>query len=67
MIIERGRDILHNCNKKRRLDAPGLIARVRRGPAFYYIRARLLSPFNLGRLPMNLLLQTLHLVFEAQL
>jgi hypothetical protein len=23
MIIERGRDILHNCNKKRRLEAPG--------------------------------------------
>jgi len=36
-------------------------------PCVFTAFGRDYHPFNLGRLPMNLLLQTLHLVFEAQL
>ncbi len=72
MIIERGRDILHNCNKKRRLDAPAMVAGIQRDLMFSCIRARSLGPMslgsaNLGRLALELRFQTLHLVFEAQL
>jgi hypothetical protein len=73
MIIERGCGILHNCNKKRRLEAPstetGVISFtiLMPGPMAQAVGSRLAQPANLGRLPLNLVFQTLHLVFEAQL
>jgi hypothetical protein len=76
MIIERGCGILHNCNKKRRLEAPSTetgvacrsfaILMLRPDGSGRWVQATL-SPANLGRLPMHLVLQALHLVFEAQL
>ena len=58
--------------EKRRLDAPCLMAWFQQELMFSHMRARSLGPVDLGstnlrRLPMNLLLHRLHLVFEAQL
>ena len=76
MIIERGCGILHNCNKKRRLEAPsaetGLdsrsfaISMLRPDGSGRYVQGQP-SPANLGRMPMDLHFQALHLVFETQL
>jgi hypothetical protein len=70
MIIERGPAIRYNCNEKRRLEAPWMRTKGSCNFLDVYVSAQslgtVLTPGRLSRLP-NLVLQALHLVFEAQL